>query len=352
MVKIYIAADHAGYKLKEKLKTKLKAIDLSPEFIEADDYPDRAFAVAHHVALEKNSLGVLVCGSAEGVCIAANKVNGIRAVIANTEKLAKLSKEHNDANILCLSGWFNKNINKTLKIIKTWIKTKFSQADRHKRRINKIHEYENIPRLIIPAIITNKKNELKKRIDFISQYTDNIHLDVMDGEYVQNKSLMFKLPKTKLNTYIHLMIENPYIYIKKNIPKTNTRSYIYVNSDSITNYDFNKLKTLAYKKGYKFGIVLNPDDKIPQNHILENLDSIVVMTVYPGRYGSKFQSKVIKKLKKLRKLFWKPILVDGSINNKTIEKVSDYADSFCVGSYLKNKTSFCKKYLELLKKIK
>ncbi|MBW3021066.1 RpiB/LacA/LacB family sugar-phosphate isomerase, partial [Candidatus Woesearchaeota archaeon] len=80
---------------------------------------------------------ILLCGSSHGMCIAANKTKGIRAVSVNNVKDAKLTRLHNDANVLCLSGW-NTSRRKSIKILKTWLNTNFSNEERHKRRIAKI----------------------------------------------------------------------------------------------------------------------------------------------------------------------------------------------------------------------
>ncbi len=145
---VYIGADHAGYGLKEEVKNILKdlhykVVDLGNKKLEPnDDYPDFAYAVAKKVSEEKNSFGILACGSAAGMCIAANKVHGIRAVVVHDINEAKLTKEHNNANILCLSGW---NLSKTnaKKIIQTWLETPFSMEERHRRRVDKIKIIES-----------------------------------------------------------------------------------------------------------------------------------------------------------------------------------------------------------------
>ncbi len=142
-MKIYIGADHAGFKLKESLKkafSNYKTLDLSPEYKEGDDYPDIAAKVARTVVKNK-AKGILLCGTAEGVCIAANKIKGIRAVAVWSEENARLSRQHNNANILCLSGW-QLSPKRALDISKTWIKTKFSGKARHKRRLAKIARLE------------------------------------------------------------------------------------------------------------------------------------------------------------------------------------------------------------------
>ena len=146
MVKVYLGSDHAGFKLKDKVKRWLNKNEIRYEdlgntnYEKTDDYPDYALKVAKKVSkASSKTLGVLVCGSAQGMCIAANKVKGIRAVVPFSIKEAKLSKEHNNANIICLSGWYEKN---TLRMLKIFLETKFSKETRHRRRVNKIKQIE------------------------------------------------------------------------------------------------------------------------------------------------------------------------------------------------------------------
>ncbi|MFC1686868.1 RpiB/LacA/LacB family sugar-phosphate isomerase [Nanoarchaeota archaeon] len=144
--KIYVGSDHAGFKLKEKIKKwlekkKILFEDLGNTKLDPhDDYPDFAKKVARAVVRNK-SLGVLVCGSAQGMCIAANKIKGARAVIPCSLKEARLSREHNAANIICLSGW-NSQLHQATKMIEKFIHTSFSKAPRHTRRLKKIKAME------------------------------------------------------------------------------------------------------------------------------------------------------------------------------------------------------------------
>ena len=138
---LYIGADHGGLKLKELLKrhfdsNKIKYTDLGTYSEEPVDYPDIAFKVAKAVAKEK-AKGILICGTGTGMCIAANKVKGIRAVVAYDKYSAEMSRLHNDANVLCLRGR-KVNFKNQLKIAGIWLKTKFSGETRHKKRIAKI----------------------------------------------------------------------------------------------------------------------------------------------------------------------------------------------------------------------
>jgi RpiB/LacA/LacB family sugar-phosphate isomerase len=145
-MKVYLGSDHAGFKLKEKIKGWLNKNTIKYEdlgnlvYEKKDDYPDYALKVSKKVA-ESNSksLGVLVCGSAQGMCIVASKVKGIRAVVPFSIKESKLSREHNNANIICLSGWYGNN---SLRMLKVFLETKFSKETRHRRRVNKIKQIE------------------------------------------------------------------------------------------------------------------------------------------------------------------------------------------------------------------
>lgn len=146
-MKIYLGADHGGFELKEKIKAKLttegyEVTDLgNNRFDFNDDYPDFAFKVAEAVSKEEKSRGVLVCRSAAGMIIAANKVKGIRAAAASDLKSAIHSRDNNDANVLGLSGdWLTEE--EAYEVVKIWLTTRFMKEERHKRRIEKIKQYE------------------------------------------------------------------------------------------------------------------------------------------------------------------------------------------------------------------
>ena len=146
MKKIYIGSDHAGFKLKQKLKRWLDKKEIPYEDLgdlvldKSDDYPDYAEKVARAVVKSKTK-GVLLCGSAQGVCITANKVKGIRAVIPFSLQEARLARQHDDANIICLSGWYS-HFHKATQMLNIFLKTEFSTAKRHRRRVNKIKMLE------------------------------------------------------------------------------------------------------------------------------------------------------------------------------------------------------------------
>ncbi len=139
---IYLGADHAGFALKEQLKRALahdkrNVIDLSPAFLEGDDYPVHGLKLAKQIVKTKDSRGILVCGSGTGMAMAANRIKGARAFEAADQKTVRLAREHNDANILTLSGW-RSDISAAKKLVDVFLKTKFSGAERHRRRVKQL----------------------------------------------------------------------------------------------------------------------------------------------------------------------------------------------------------------------
>lgn len=141
--KLAIASDHAGFVLKEFLRQSMTAVDWideGPASADRTDYPDYAAKVAQAVARGDVEQGILVCGSGIGMCIAANKVNGVRAAVVESEQSARLSRAHNDANVLCLGARLIAPDHAT-KIIQAWLDTPF-EGGRHAERIRKINELE------------------------------------------------------------------------------------------------------------------------------------------------------------------------------------------------------------------
>ncbi len=140
MKKIFIASDHAGYNLKNsiilRLSKKQKIIDLGPNSKVSVDYPYYAKKLSKKVALNNGSFGILVCGSGMGMAIAANKTKNIRAALCYSNKNTKLSRLHNNANIITL-GERLINKNKAINLIKIFLSTKF-EGGRHLRRVKKI----------------------------------------------------------------------------------------------------------------------------------------------------------------------------------------------------------------------
>ena len=134
---IYIASDHAGFDLKTKLlKNFPKINDLGTKTDESVDYPDFAHKLTSEVLKNSGSLGILICGTGVGMSIAANRSKGIRAGLVNNVEVARLVRQHNDANVLVIPGRFMKD-EEAKNCVETFIETQF-EAGRHKKRVEKI----------------------------------------------------------------------------------------------------------------------------------------------------------------------------------------------------------------------
>lgn len=145
-MRIALGADHAGYALKETLARWLAesghaVYDLGAHNTDPVDYPDYAASVSHAVLDGRADRGIVVCGSGAGACVAANKLNGIRASVAHDVYTAHQMVEHDDVNVLCLgSRVIGESVAKDL--VEAFLNAKFSREDRHVRRLDKIRALE------------------------------------------------------------------------------------------------------------------------------------------------------------------------------------------------------------------
>jgi len=146
---IILGSDHAGFELKEKVKKALDRLgvpheDVGSQSTESVDYPDYAHRVAEAVGTGRHTRGIVVCGTGIGVSMAANRHAGVRAAVAYDEETARLSREHNDANVLALGG---RSLDHALaeRILEVWLKTPFA-GGRHARRVEKIELPKTQPR--------------------------------------------------------------------------------------------------------------------------------------------------------------------------------------------------------------
>ena len=135
--KIFIASDHAGYDMKTKLSNHFSSlIDLGTNSIESVDYPDFAHKLTNEVLQNEGSLGILICSTGVGMSIAANRTKGIRAGLVSRVEIARLIRQHNDANVLVIPGRFMED-EEAKNCVQTFIDTEF-EAGRHQKRIQKI----------------------------------------------------------------------------------------------------------------------------------------------------------------------------------------------------------------------
>ncbi|MCG2717265.1 MAG: ribose 5-phosphate isomerase B, partial [Nanoarchaeota archaeon] len=140
-MKVIIGSDHGGFELKQKIKKYLDSKEIQTDDVGVKDnvscdYPDYAAAVAKRVQ-ETKELGIIICGTGIGVCMTANKFRGIRAALCYDKYTAKMAREHNNANILCIGGRTTKE-RMAKKIVDIFLNTQASTEERHKKRLEKI----------------------------------------------------------------------------------------------------------------------------------------------------------------------------------------------------------------------
>lgn len=186
---------------------------------------------------------------------------------------------------------------------------------------------------IIPSIIARNQSELDSRLSKVINQSDIIQLDIMDGKFVKNKSLLFNFLLPKNKTYeAHLMMKDPHSWIKKNYAKVDT---IIVHLES---HHFEDNLALIKKLRKKIGIALNTKTFLSKLFFInmKEIDSLLLMSVQPGKYGASFVPHVVEKVRQARKLY--PALaieVDGGINTTTIPLMKKAgANKFVVGSFI------------------
>ncbi len=145
MKKVVIGSDHAGFAMKERVKQVLEDefefVDVGTESEDSADYPIYAQQVGQQVAVTPDMLGVVICGNGVGICIAANKVNGVRCGLAYSKDAARCARQHNNANVVAVGGR-SPMMDDPVDIIKTFLTTDFSNEERHARRVEQIMDIE------------------------------------------------------------------------------------------------------------------------------------------------------------------------------------------------------------------
>jgi ribose 5-phosphate isomerase B len=139
---IAIGSDHAGYEMKEALinwvaQQEIPVIDFGPDSAESVDYPDYAHAVTASILDGESVIGILICGTGNGICMTANKWRDIRAALCWNPEIASLARQHNNANILCMPARFI-SIEDAIQILEVFLDTEF-EGGRHEKRVNKIN---------------------------------------------------------------------------------------------------------------------------------------------------------------------------------------------------------------------
>lgn len=355
---IYLGADHGGYELKEQARQwlddwgyeyqDLGAFELDPN----DDYPDYAIPVAESVAQDETeqSIGVLLCRSAGGVTIAANKVAGARAVAVRSEDEARHAREHNNANIIALSGdWLSPD--EAQQVLQNFLETEFTGAERHQRRLTDIAKYEEgeAPGLLYPGILVGTAAQAQQELDEIREIpgVEVFQIDVIDGIFADNATItpsdLQEINFHKERIDLHLMVEEPldYVYecdslsvelpIRAVIAQVERMSFQEPFLDEIIKHDW--LPGLSLD-------LYTPVEAIDEAS-WEKLKVVQLMGIEAGFQGQEFHSGVLYKIEEVvaeienRGLEELEIIIDGGVKFGNLQPLLNAgADAVVVGSGL------------------
>ncbi len=190
---------------------------------------------------------------------------------------------------------------------------------------------------IIPGILARSGKEFDKQIKSVF-WADKVHIDIMDGLFIKEKTKAKKIPR---NAQLHLMVKNPVKWVKK-YPENE----VIIHSESKESF---KALELAKKQGQKAGIALNPETKISKK-FLKLADFVLVMSVHPGKSGSKMLKAPLKKIKEIKKSRRIPVGVDGGINLKTVRGAAKAGADFAIATSAVTLSAHPKESWKLLKK--
>lgn len=348
---IYLGADHGGFALKERLKQWLTAWsmpfeDLGAHQLDAtDDYPDFAFAVAKAVAANPaEHQGIVLCRSAAGVVIAANKAKGVRAVAPLTVEAAEHARAHNNANVLGLSGdWLDDATAEQLTHV--WLTTGFSGEERHQRRLDKIAAFEQQAKwffetmiTVLPAILEKDIQSIQRRVDSVVGLVSSVHLDIMDGDFVPNTTVntpeaLASIDWKGLAVSLHLMVKHPELYIRSwALPYVTS---MVVHREAVNNMD--SIIQLVHGADKQLSIALNPGTSSYElADYLDQIDQVMIMGVEPGFSAQGFNADVLEKIRLIHQQKPElPIAVDGGVNGSTRQMLVEAgATILCANSFL------------------
>lgn len=334
---IYLGADHAGFDLKTSIYEHLEARGFHVEDLGAhelnptDDYPQYGEAVAEAVSNHPGSLGVLSCGNAEGISIVANKFDGIRAGVGYSIEAATTMRADDDANVISIPGRLDIP-DDPLQILDAFLKTEFSEAPRHVRRLEQVSEIEarQTKELIIsPSVLANDENEFKEKLmdEKMRSLAILWHIDILNGSMYDSTSFADPVIAASLSSLpeieLHLMIQNPLPIItnwKQHVPHLK-RVIMQVEIDQ----NVETLLKAVQSMELKAGLAINPETKIDEILKYEGLfDTLLIMSVHPGKSGQEFLGeKILHKIYTAKeKLPGVTIAVDGGINLENAQKVA------------------------------
>ena len=339
--KIPIAGDHKAFELKSSLINYLKdlgfePLDLGAYSSDRVDYPIYASAVAERVSRGECKRGIVLCKTGIGVSITANKFPGIRAALVNNEEIAELSRKHTDSNILALGAGFT-NTEEAKKILEKWLSTKY-EGGRHQARLEQISKIEKNSKRELDKInkdeakisaslmCANQLNLLDDINKLINGGIDLFHIDIVDGKFAPNFAMspneVFALRShTNLPIDVHLMVEDPSIYIPQLFSSGANIITVHVESKQ----DINKILDEIKSVGIKAGLAIEADTPVEKLYpYIDKIDYALFMCIKKtGFEAQPFVPEVLEKMQVFNKYLKKntkdvKIIADGAVGPKTI----------------------------------
>ncbi|MCA9308056.1 RpiB/LacA/LacB family sugar-phosphate isomerase [candidate division WWE3 bacterium] len=352
-MKIYLAADHGGYNLKESvhkwLVEKGYAVqDMGAhEYNPNDDYPDFIIPAMKLVQQDPKAKGIVICRNGVGVSIAANKFANIRAALTFEPKHVVTAVTDDNVNVIALPADFITK-EKAYEILEAWLNTKYSQEERHNRRLQKVSTIMEPTTKLIPTILETDLTKIRDLLQSLETVTDLIQIDIADNKLVQGLTYLdinkiLEIP-TSAELELDLMVENPLEYLPKQ--ECNVKKIVlHVESHNVKEA-INKAKIL----GLGVGIAINTTTNITElDQYLSDVSYVQFMTVTAGGQGRPLDENVLKTIKEFAQKNTIKMQADGGINKDTLSKV--YASgirNFVVGSAIVKKQSPQLAFVEML----
>jgi ribulose-phosphate 3-epimerase len=315
---IYLGADHAGFEMKEALRSFLhdhgyEVMDCGNTKFEAqDDYPDFGFAVGRSVAGDPGSRGIVFCGSGVGMCLSANKVAGVRAACTLGEGHAQSGKRDDDTNILCIASR-SVSLEEVERIVLAWLETEFVEEERFVRRVQKVNRYERSEAIrtiknfsqikVIPAILEEEISAVYKKLALVEGTTDWVQIDVMDGKFVPGKSFDISALDTARYPFFyeaHLMTSDPLAYVER-CARVGIDRVIFHWEAVKGVQEARELCTAIVQKGMSAGVAINPETDIQEiRDVVGYVDEVLILGVHPGKSGQEMLPGTIERIQSVR----------------------------------------------------
>lgn len=345
---IYLGADHAGFDMKTSVREHLELAGYTVEDLgaheldPADDYPQYGEAVAEAVLKHPGSLGVLSCGNAEGICIVANKFDGIRAGVGYATEAARTMRTDDNANVICIPGRIETN-DDPLAIVDAFVTTPFSGAERHVRRLEQVREIEKAdPSIVVvaPAVLAANEEEFVQKLSEsdVRQLANLYQVDVLDGSMFGATCFEDALIAAALanppDIELHLMVQDPLPVVHRwhtHYPNLK-RAIIHAEIDQDVLSVIEKIKAM----NIEVGLAINPDTHLEAiERLTPMLDLLLIMGVEPGASGQAFLGDpILEKIAHARRQFGiMTIAVDGGVTLDNARSIVDAgANQLCVSS--------------------